>query len=240
MMRAGAGEEECCISALYEMSRGSLRFRGLARAAGAEAVLARVAAAEGGGGGEEGDGEEDAEGDEGGRRRHGRAGGGIGRVRRLRRHLRVGRAGGAPPKILLHRRRRSRQMAEEAPSEFLCPISGALMADPVIVPTGESFERSCVHACLDLAFTPPSLSHALDLSTSASASPSSSPTSPSGTRSSAGATAPGSLAPLPSPPTRLSTSSEASCRGGELRAHAEGEFPRRCWRSRGSAGSGSP
>nr|CAD1826789.1 unnamed protein product [Ananas comosus var. bracteatus] len=58
------------------------------------------------------------------------------------------------------------EMAEAVPSEFLCPISGALMADPVIVPTGESFERSCIQACSDLAFTPPSLG----LSTTSSSS----------------------------------------------------------------------
>lgn len=34
----GSAEEEYCISALYGMSRGSLRFRGLARAAGVEAA----------------------------------------------------------------------------------------------------------------------------------------------------------------------------------------------------------
>ncbi|OAY79227.1 U-box domain-containing protein 40, partial [Ananas comosus] len=142
MMRAGRGRGRRSA-----MSRGSLRFRGLARAAGAEAVLARVAAAEGGGGG----------------------------VRRemARRTLRAmrgdddGMGGPAVGSVGFD----DYDGTFEAPSEFLCPISGALMADPVIVPTGESFERSCVHACLDLAFTPPSLSHALDLSTSASASP---------------------------------------------------------------------
>nr|CAD1830853.1 unnamed protein product [Ananas comosus var. bracteatus] len=39
------------------------------------------------------------------------------------------------------------------------------------VPATADRERSCVHACLDLAFTPPCLSYALNLSTSASASP---------------------------------------------------------------------
>lgn len=43
----GSPEEEYCLSTLYGLSRGSLRFRGLARAAGLEAVLMRVA--EGGG-----------------------------------------------------------------------------------------------------------------------------------------------------------------------------------------------
>ncbi|OAY72423.1 hypothetical protein ACMD2_03935 [Ananas comosus] len=38
------------------------------------------------------------------------------------------------------------------------------------VPATADRERSCIHTCLDLAFTPPCLSHALNLSTSASAS----------------------------------------------------------------------
>ncbi|CAL9136300.1 unnamed protein product, partial [Musa textilis] len=53
----------------------------------------------------------------------------------------------------------------EMPAEFLCPISRSLMADPVIVPpSGHTFERSCVQACADLAFSPPGLF--LDLSPS--------------------------------------------------------------------------
>ncbi|KAL0903272.1 hypothetical protein M5K25_027639 [Dendrobium thyrsiflorum] len=52
----------------------------------------------------------------------------------------------------------------DPPPEFLCPISGALMADPVIIPSGETFERACIEVCRDLAISPPSLS--LDLSSS--------------------------------------------------------------------------
>ncbi|WOL19850.1 hypothetical protein Cni_G28652 [Canna indica] len=53
----------------------------------------------------------------------------------------------------------------EMPVEFLCPISCSLMADPVIVPpSGHTFERSCIQACADLAFSPPGLS--LDLNPS--------------------------------------------------------------------------
>lgn len=44
----GSTEEEYCISALYGMSRGSMRFRGLARAAGVEAALQPVAEGDGG------------------------------------------------------------------------------------------------------------------------------------------------------------------------------------------------
>ncbi|KAJ3694913.1 hypothetical protein LUZ60_000290 [Juncus effusus] len=52
----------------------------------------------------------------------------------------------------------------EPPSEFLCPISGSLMADPVIVPSGETFERACIQACAAFSFTPPSLSPSFDFS----------------------------------------------------------------------------
>ncbi|URE21464.1 U-box domain [Musa troglodytarum] len=45
----------------------------------------------------------------------------------------------------------------ELPVEFLCPISRSIMADPVIIPSGHTFERSCIQACLDLAFLPPNL-----------------------------------------------------------------------------------
>ncbi|KAG6534806.1 U-box domain-containing protein 39-like [Zingiber officinale] len=48
-------------------------------------------------------------------------------------------------------------LTADAPVEFLCPISGSLMADPVIIPSGQTFERSCIQACLDLAFAPPDL-----------------------------------------------------------------------------------
>ncbi|RWV98158.1 hypothetical protein GW17_00039008 [Ensete ventricosum] len=49
---AAAAVEEYCVAALYGMSRGSLRFRGLARSAGAEPVLMLVAYSGGNGGGE--------------------------------------------------------------------------------------------------------------------------------------------------------------------------------------------
>jgi hypothetical protein len=42
--RVGVAElEEWCVAAIYALSRGSLRFRGLARAAGADRALRRVA-----------------------------------------------------------------------------------------------------------------------------------------------------------------------------------------------------
>lgn len=40
------------------------------------------------------------------------------------------------------------------PKEFLCPISGSLMADPVVVSSGHTFERNCVRACVSLSFKP--------------------------------------------------------------------------------------
>ncbi|XP_010435941.1 PREDICTED: U-box domain-containing protein 40-like [Camelina sativa] len=43
---------------------------------------------------------------------------------------------------------------QEIPSEFLCPISGSLMADPIIVSSGHSYERACVIASKNLGFTP--------------------------------------------------------------------------------------
>ncbi|KAJ4902467.1 U-box domain-containing protein 40 [Raphanus sativus] len=42
----------------------------------------------------------------------------------------------------------------EIPTEFLCPISASLMADPVIVSSGHSYERACVIASKTLGFTP--------------------------------------------------------------------------------------
>lgn len=54
------------------------------------------------------------------------------------------------------------------PEEFLCPVSGSLMADPVIVSSGHSFERASVEACKSLGFVPPALAGdvaAPDLST---------------------------------------------------------------------------
>ncbi|CAL9102867.1 unnamed protein product, partial [Musa textilis] len=51
----------------------------------------------------------------------------------------------------------SPSFATEMPAEFLCPISRSIMADPVIVPSGHTFERSCIQGCLDLAFPLPGL-----------------------------------------------------------------------------------
>lgn len=48
----------------------------------------------------------------------------------------------------------SKHEKKQAPEEFLCPISGSLMADPVIISSGHTFERVSVQACKNLNFTP--------------------------------------------------------------------------------------
>ncbi|KAF8005991.1 hypothetical protein BT93_K0312 [Corymbia citriodora subsp. variegata] len=42
----------------------------------------------------------------------------------------------------------------EPPKEFLCSIAGSLMADPVVVSSGQTFDRISVQVCKDLGFTP--------------------------------------------------------------------------------------
>ncbi|CAI9112515.1 OLC1v1012974C1 [Oldenlandia corymbosa var. corymbosa] len=42
----------------------------------------------------------------------------------------------------------------DPPNEFLCPISGSLMADPVVVSSGQTFERASVQVCKVLGFCP--------------------------------------------------------------------------------------
>ncbi|KAI3500831.1 hypothetical protein L1887_36657 [Cichorium endivia] len=51
------------------------------------------------------------------------------------------------------------------PPEFICPISGELMADPVIVSSGQTFERNCVLACISLSFKPTTLLATVDFTT---------------------------------------------------------------------------
>lgn len=40
------------------------------------------------------------------------------------------------------------------PGEFMCSIAGSLMADPVVVSSGQTFDRVSVQVCRDLRFTP--------------------------------------------------------------------------------------
>jgi hypothetical protein len=59
----------------------------------------------------------------------------------------------------------------DPPAEFLCPISGTLMADPVVAPPGQTFERACIQACAELAFSPPAVAADLSESHSCSSAP---------------------------------------------------------------------
>lgn len=43
---------------------------------------------------------------------------------------------------------------KEPPKEFICPISGSLMANPVVVSTGQTFELVSLQVCKDLGFWP--------------------------------------------------------------------------------------
>ncbi|KAG8076194.1 hypothetical protein GUJ93_ZPchr0006g41833 [Zizania palustris] len=63
----------------------------------------------------------------------------------------------------------SSSFTADPPAEFLCPISGTLMADPVVVPPGQTFERACIQACAALSFSPPAV--AADLSAPSASSP---------------------------------------------------------------------
>ncbi|XP_052166740.1 U-box domain-containing protein 40-like [Oryza glaberrima] len=51
---------------------------------------------------------------------------------------------------------------EAPPAEFVCSILGALMADPVILPSGQTYERACLQVCAELAFLPPGMGSASD------------------------------------------------------------------------------
>ncbi|XP_059642191.1 U-box domain-containing protein 40-like [Cornus florida] len=55
-------------------------------------------------------------------------------------------------KISFHRSPSS--IKKQPPNEFICPISGSLMADPVIISSGQTFELNCVQACKALGFKP--------------------------------------------------------------------------------------
>ncbi|KAF2311398.1 hypothetical protein GH714_022274 [Hevea brasiliensis] len=57
-------------------------------------------------------------------------------------------------KISFYRRSNSNHKSTHPPKEFLCPISGSLMYDPVVVSSGQTFERVSVQVCRDLNFAP--------------------------------------------------------------------------------------
>ncbi|CAL9046999.1 unnamed protein product, partial [Musa banksii] len=133
--------------------------------------------------------------------------------------------------------------AAEMAVEFLCPISRSLMADPVIVPpSGHTFERSCVQACADLAFSPPGLS--LELSPSplvlipnvalksailswcqSIGIPPPQPMPPDAARALVRSLMPPSSNPRPSPPH--AAGGDGSGGGGHGRRDRRGEFMRR-------------
>ncbi|OWM71584.1 U-box domain-containing protein 40-like [Punica granatum] len=47
-----------------------------------------------------------------------------------------------------------RQKQSDFPAEFVCLVSGSVMVDPVIVPSGHSFERAAVEACKSTGYVP--------------------------------------------------------------------------------------
>ncbi|KAF7124597.1 hypothetical protein RHSIM_Rhsim12G0161800 [Rhododendron simsii] len=51
--------------------------------------------------------------------------------------------------------RSSKLQNKQPPAEFICPISGSLMFDPVVVSSGQTFERTSVQVCRDLGLSPP-------------------------------------------------------------------------------------
>ncbi|CAL5203354.1 unnamed protein product [Lathyrus oleraceus] len=56
-------------------------------------------------------------------------------------------------KISFHRSS-SHSKPLQPPNEFLCPITGSIMSDPVVVSSGQTFERLSVQVCTDLKFSP--------------------------------------------------------------------------------------
>ncbi|XAR50134.1 Ubiquitin--protein ligase [Bertholletia excelsa] len=48
----------------------------------------------------------------------------------------------------------SSKLEKDPPKEFVCPISGSLMSDPVVVSLGQTFERTSAQVCRDLGFAP--------------------------------------------------------------------------------------
>lgn len=58
-------------------------------------------------------------------------------------------------KISFHRNSPSSKLEpKEPPIEFICPISGSLIAEPVVVASGQTFESVSVQVCRDFGFSP--------------------------------------------------------------------------------------
>ncbi|XP_028053300.1 U-box domain-containing protein 38-like [Camellia sinensis] len=49
---------------------------------------------------------------------------------------------------------KSKSEHKEPPTEYVCPISGSLMFDPVVASSGQTFESMCVQVCRHLGFAP--------------------------------------------------------------------------------------
>ena len=41
-------------------------------------------------------------------------------------------------------------LSEEAPAEFLCPITLSIMKDPVLMPDGQTYERKAIEQALNM------------------------------------------------------------------------------------------
>ncbi|GAU42295.1 hypothetical protein TSUD_136810 [Trifolium subterraneum] len=57
-------------------------------------------------------------------------------------------------KISFHRSSSHSSRNSQPPKEFLCPITGSLMSDPVVVTSGQTFERLAVQISTEFKFSP--------------------------------------------------------------------------------------
>ncbi|KAK3225551.1 hypothetical protein Dsin_005413 [Dipteronia sinensis] len=57
-------------------------------------------------------------------------------------------------KISFYHRSSSSTDDKQPPKEFVCPVSGSLMFDPVVVSSGQTFDRVSVDVCRELGFVP--------------------------------------------------------------------------------------
>ncbi|KAG2675791.1 hypothetical protein I3760_12G022800 [Carya illinoinensis] len=58
-------------------------------------------------------------------------------------------------KISFHRPSSNSNMDPKQPSkDFICPVSGSLMFDPVVVSSGQTFERVSVQVCREIGYSP--------------------------------------------------------------------------------------
>ncbi|XP_010533481.1 PREDICTED: U-box domain-containing protein 38 [Tarenaya hassleriana] len=80
--------------------------------------------------------------------------GGNGRIRWNPFHHRSSSSASSSGRQPEQRNQNQNQNLQIPPREFLCPITGSLMSDPVVVSSGQTFERVCVQVCLNLGFVP--------------------------------------------------------------------------------------